>query len=135
MYGSETCGHFRSVRCVCKSNNGAVRLDEGGAAVTGKTAEKRKKVSAKRLIKVFCLLFVCAYVVFVFVKQQVSLSKCNAVSEEYKTKIAEAGLEKQKLEEELEKAGTDEYLERMAREKLGMVKANERVFVDATRSE
>lgn len=116
-------------------NNGAVRLDEGGTAVSKRTAEKRKRVSAKRLIKVFCLLFVCVYVAVVFVRQQVSLSRCSAVSEEYKTKIAEASLEKQKLEEELEKAGTDEYLERMAREKLGMVKANERVFIDAARSE
>lgn len=97
-----------------------------------KVTEKKKRVfSVKRLLKFCCLLFVCLYTVVVLVKQQVSLTRCNAVSEEYKAKISEAKLENSKLKEELDKADTDEYLERMAREKLGMVKANERVFVDA----
>jgi len=30
----------------------------------------------------------------------------------------------------LENAGTDEYIEKIAREKLGMIKANEIVFID-----
>ena len=51
----------------------------------------------------------------------------------YEEKIADAKLEQEQLKKELEKAKTDEYLEKMAREKLGLVKANERVFVDVTR--
>lgn len=108
---------------------------EGGAAVAKVTEKKKRVFSAKRLIRFCCLLFVCVYAVVVLVKQQISLTKCNAVSEEYKTKISEANLENSKLKEELDKADTDEYLERMAREKLGMVKANERVFVDAIATE
>ena len=34
---------------------------------------------------------------------------------------------------ELSKVKTNEYLEKMAREKLGLVKPNERVFVDVTK--
>ena len=72
------------------------------------------------------------YVGFTLIKQQITLSDCDNIAEEYKTKIAEAESENQRLEAELEKAGTDEYLERVAREELGLVKANERVFIDIT---
>lgn len=94
--------------------------------------EKKNNMSARTLVKLGLLLVVCIYVACIFIKQQISLSQCADVSEEYKEKIAEAKLEQQKLEDELEKAGSDEYIERTAREKLGLVKANERVFIDIT---
>ena len=36
----------------------------------------------------------------------------------------------EELNADLENAGTDEYIEKIAREKLGMIKANEIVFID-----
>lgn len=94
---------------------------------------KEKNISFKKLLKVGGLLFLCVYIVFVFVEQQIALSKRSDVSKDIEEKIAEAKLEQQRLEDELDKAGTDEYLERMAREKLGLIKANERIFVDVTK--
>ncbi len=96
-----------------------------------KTTEKN--FSFKRLLTFGGLLFLCIYIVFVFVEQQIYLSKCSDVSKSYEEKIAEVKLEQQRLEDELDKADTDEYLERMAREKLGLIKANERIFVDVTK--
>ncbi len=93
-------------------------------------SKKQNKSSAKKLFKVGGILLICIYVSCIFVKQQVTLSRCDDMSQEYEEKIAEVQLEQQKLEDELEKAGTDEYVQRAAREKLGLVKANERVFVD-----
>ncbi len=92
----------------------------------------KKKVSVKTLTKALGILTVCVYVACTLIKQQITLSKCDDAVEEYKAKIAEAQTEKQKLEDELEKADTDEYLEQVAREKLGLIKANERVFIDIT---
>ncbi len=92
----------------------------------------KKKVSVKTLTKTLGILIVCVYVGCTLIKQQITLSKCDDAANEYKAKIAEAQTEKQKLEDELEKANTDEYLEQVAREKLGLVKANERVFIDIT---
>ena len=40
-----------------------------------------------------------------------------------------------KLEAELENLNDPAYLEKIAREKLGLVRPNERVFVDANKSE
>ncbi len=94
--------------------------------------KKIKKVSGKTLAKALVFLTLCVYVGFTLVKQQITLSDCSDMADEYKTKIAEAESENQRLEEELKKAGTDEYLERVAREELGLVKANERVFIDIT---
>ena len=94
---------------------------------------KEKTVSFKRLLKLGGLLFVFVYIIFTFAKQQIYLSKCDDISKSYEEKIAEVKLEQQRLEDELDKADTDEYLERMAREKLGLIKANERIFVDVTK--
>ena len=31
--------------------------------------------------------------------------------------------------------GTDEYIEKIARDKLGMIKANEKIFIDVSKSQ
>jgi cell division protein FtsB len=46
-------------------------------------------------------------------------------------KIEEEKKENQELKKQKGMINTDEYLEKMAREKLGMVKKNERIFIDA----
>ncbi len=94
---------------------------------------KEKTVFFKTLLKFGGVLFVCIYIIFTFAKQQIYLSKCDDISKSYEEKIAEVKLEQQRLEDELDKSDTDEYLERMAREKLGLIKSNERIFVDVTK--
>ncbi len=93
---------------------------------------KVKKTNLKRLVQAALVLAVCVYVAVILIQQRVTLAKCGKVAEEYKDKISAAQLEQQRLEDELKQAGTDEYLERIARDKLGLVKANERVFIDIT---
>ena len=91
---------------------------------------KQKHPSAKKLVILAAVLVVCIGVVCKIIEQQITLSRYDALAEEYKQKIAEAQLENQKLEDEKAKADTDEYIQRAARDKLGLVKPNERVFVD-----
>ncbi len=95
-----------------------------------KRNRKKRTLSVKTLLKAGAVLFVCIYVTCIFVNQQINLSKCDAIEKEYNQKIAEAQRETQRLQDELEQTGTDEYIERVAREKLDYVKSNERVFVD-----
>ena len=94
--------------------------------------KKSKKMSPKTAAKALGIGVVCVYVACTLVKQQITLSKNREIADEYKVKIAEAQTENQNLEDELKQVGSDEYLERVAREKLGLVKANERVFIDIT---
>ena len=95
--------------------------------------KKKRKVSVKKLVKACLVLAVVIYVAVILIEQRISLSRYDAVASEYEEKIAAAQIENQRLEDELSKAGTDEYLERIAREKLGLMKSNERVFIDITR--
>lgn len=100
---------------------------------------KTKKPTSKRRInyKKLCIsiLFIAllAYVSYTFVHQQISLSQREEMASNYEKEIENAKLEQEQLKKELENSKDDEYLEKMAREKLGLVKANERVFVDVTR--
>ncbi len=94
---------------------------------------KNKQITFRRLLKIGGLLFVCLYIAVIFVKQQICLSEYADIAKEYEDKIAEVKLEQQRLKEELDQTNTEEYLERMAREKLGLIKSNERVFVDVTK--
>jgi len=92
--------------------------------------KRQKQSSAKKLVVLAAVLVVCIGVVCKIVEQQITLSRYDDLAEEYKQKIAEAQLENQKLEDEKKQADTDEYIQRAARDKLGLVKPNERVFVD-----
>ena len=44
--------------------------------------------------------------------------------------IAKENQRIEELDKAIQSAGTDEYIEKIAREKLGMIKANEIVFID-----
>ena len=103
--------------------------------MTQRTSGKKKlKFSGKTLAKTIGVLALCGYVAFTLVNQRITLSRLHQAKLEEQEKIAEAKVEQQKLEDELEKAGTDEYLEGKARDELGLVKANERVFIDITQN-
>lgn len=94
--------------------------------------KKKAKLSGKGVLKLAGVLVAVGYVAVTLVHQQVTMSQCKKVAQEYEEKIAQVEMENQKLEDELEKAGTDEYLEKVAREEYGLIKPNERVFIDIT---
>ena len=102
-------------------------------AERGNTKKQKKvKLSGKGALKLCGILVAVGYVAVTLVHQQITMSQCKKVAQEYEEKIAQVEMEKQKLEDELEKAGTDEYLEKVAREEYGLVKPNERVYIDIT---
>lgn len=45
------------------------------------------------------------------------------------------GVRQEEVDEMSEMVGTDEYIEKIAREKLGMVKADEKIFIDVSTSD
>lgn len=98
----------------------------------------RKKKSVKLNPKLFLkrIGFICFvfYIAATFFSQQRSLNTNAQLAKEYERKIHSAQQEQESLKAELEDADSEMYLERMAREKLGMVKSNERVFIDVTKS-
>ncbi len=77
-------------------------------------------------VLVFCVYFVC-----MMIGQQSTINRKNNEIRNLNEQITSANQETERLKEELENVNDPEYLERMAREKLGLVGPNERVYIDA----
>ncbi len=81
--------------------------------------------------------FLIALIVWIImlIKQQLNISEYKDEIKELSTKIevAQNELEQNKQDLEQEKKNTDslEYIEKLAREKLGMYLQNERVYIDS----
>ena len=70
-----------------------------------------------------------------FIKQQINISQYKDEIKVLSSKIEDAEEElnqkKEDLEEENQKTQSLEYIEKLAREKLGMYLQNERVYIDS----
>ena len=84
-------------------------------------------------------VFLIALIVWgaVLIRQQKNIIQYQKEIKELSAKInvAQDELEqnKQNLEEEINKSNSPEYIEKVAREKLGMYLQNERVYVDSNK--
>ncbi len=99
-----------------------------------RSGKSKKSSSGKKLgigtALIAVVLVVCVSVGWIIIKQQITLSRCGDLADEKRQMISDAKLEQEKLKDELEKAGTDDYKEQKVREELGMVKPNERIYED-----
>ncbi len=96
---------------------------------------KKAKINPRRFISMLVAAMFVLYFIYTMIWQQVVISKKGKEIEALEEKIAAAEQQTEKLEEELDNLNDPEYLEKIAREKLGLVRPNERVFVDANQSD
>lgn len=87
---------------------------------------KRKKSG----IGIYILMIIFIYLAYLAVGQQKLIYAKNLENSRIESKIAEEKKTNEELTKEKETINSDEYIEKVARDKLGMVKKNERVFVD-----
>lgn len=78
------------------------------------------------LVTILCLVFV----VVAFITQQPELSAKEAELASIKAEIQKATQENKKFTQESKLTGSKEYIEKVAREELGMVKKGEIIFID-----
>ena len=100
----------------------------------GKERERRKLNPKRLLIAVLVVLFT-VYFVYVMIWQQIAITKKNREIQELEEQVQTAANQTEALKAELENLNDPAYLEKIAREKLGLVRPNERVFVDANKSQ
>lgn len=100
-----------------------------------KQKQQKRKLVPGKLLKAALLIFIGIYFVCIIISQQTDLAKYRNIFSEYNQKIQEETLKNERLQDEYAQTSTDEYQERMAREKLGYVRANERVFIDVSNCE
>jgi len=93
----------------------------------------KKRINIKKLSIFLIVLFLLSYISYTFVSQHIKLAQREKIATDYEEKILDEKLEGEQLKKELENSKSDEYREKMAREKLGLVKPNERVFIDVTK--
>jgi cell division protein FtsB len=88
-----------------------------------------KKGNMFRLGSLFMIALII-YFAYIAVNQQGMINAKNKELEEVREKIAEEMRVNEELQKEMESIDSDEYIEKVAREKLDMVKRGERVYVD-----
>ena len=93
--------------------------------------KKRKKVNIKQFLTRGLLCVLVLYLCGRFVAQQFDFSRENKKEELLDQQLAEEERIHEELTKEYEAAGTPEYIERVARDKLGYMKPDEKVFIDA----
>lgn len=87
----------------------------------------------KRLrINRFVIIGVLLYFIYVCVNQQQSIDLYEKEAANYREEITAAQKENTKLENIKNNVDSTEYIEDIAREKLGMYLPNERVYIDIT---
>ncbi|HHY24841.1 MAG TPA: septum formation initiator family protein [Clostridiaceae bacterium] len=70
------------------------------------------------------------YFLFIIVDQQKILDSKEEAMKNIQAKVEEEIVINEELKRQKEILDTDEYIEKVAREKLGMVKPGEKIFID-----
>lgn len=87
---------------------------------------KAPKINIKRLFMTAFLI----YTAVTLINQQVAIGKLTQIQAEKALKVESIKQENKKLVKMIERASTDESIEKMAREQLGLVKPGEKVYIN-----
>ena len=110
----------------------------------GKLEERIKKyrqrvtefITAHRnAIKIWVFVLITAGLLFKGIIQQPQIAENRKQIQTIKEQIEYEKLRQQEIEELKTKVNTDEYIEKMASEKLGLVKSNAKIFVDVSQEQ
>jgi len=92
---------------------------------------KAAKINIKRLLMTGFVI----YTVVTLANQQVAIGKLATIQKEKIQIVENIKLENQKLEVLIKNANTNENIEKMAREQLGLVKSGEKVYINQSQPE
>jgi cell division protein FtsL len=84
----------------------------------------------KKFLRIGLLLLFIGYVSAMLINQQTQFNYIRSQKQQISKQIAELKEENQRLERQIDLSNTDEYIEKVAREQLGMVKDGEVRYLD-----
>ncbi len=99
-----------------------------------KSQKKKRRLNTRRFLTVLIVAFFSIYFVYIMIWQQITISRKDNEIKALEEQITAATQQTEKLQQELDNLNDPEYLEKIAREKLNLVLPNERIFVDANKS-
>lgn len=91
---------------------------------------KRSSKRKKSIILELAVIAAAVYVVVSLVQLQVQIGEASRKCDEVSAAYENQQLENRELQRLLESGNEEEYIERVAREQLGFVKPDEKVFYD-----
>jgi cell division protein FtsB len=93
--------------------------------------ERGREMKKLKKILLFGFIF---YLAFTFLGQQLTLMRLDSKYKELKAKEAAVLKENESLKKTLEEVNSDSFIEREAREKLGLVKKGEIIYIDISKN-
>lgn len=102
-------------------------------ARTSQNKPRRKKFRLRRMLSGAVLACVSLYIAFLFVRIERGIYAKEQEAEQYRIQLEQEQERAAQLKESEKQVMTDEYYEKIAREKLGLVNVNEQVFVDISK--
>lgn len=94
----------------------------------------KRRMNKNRIVFISVVLAATVYVVFTLVSQQFEIVAAKEALAAVESEIQSQQELAQQLEEKKQLVNTDEYIEKLAREKLGLVRPDEIIFVDALKA-
>ncbi len=94
---------------------------------------KKTKTAKKNLIVLVIPLVVLVYFCITFVQQQITINQLSDKEKTIKTQIQAQEKLKKEISDEMQSENELKRIEKIARDKLGFLKKNERLFVDSSR--
>lgn len=93
------------------------------------------KKDPKKLAVWAVVVIIGLSLVWTLISQQFTINAKNKEIDALDSKIQEVQQQSDNLKQQVDNLQNPEYIERIAREQLGLVRPNERVFVDSNKSE
>ena len=97
-----------------------------------KAAQKNRRTRKKSFILTLGLVLLIGYFVITFLSLQLSIKERSSVLEQKNVAYQQQVAENERLKSVVESEDKSEYIEQVAREKLGYVMPGEKVFYDVT---
>lgn len=97
-----------------------------------KAAQKNRRTRKKSFILTLGLVLLIGYFVITFLSLQLSIKERSSVLEQKNVAYQQQVAENERLKSIVESEDKSEYIEQVAREKLGYVMPGEKVFYDVT---
>jgi cell division protein FtsB len=88
------------------------------------------KNSKKRKKRLIFYLVICCFFGAIFVRQQFTIYKLNSEYKNYEAQLDKLNTRKAELNEKYKLTQREDYVEKLAREKLGLIKPGEILFID-----
>ncbi|MDO4535520.1 MAG: septum formation initiator family protein [Clostridium perfringens] len=90
--------------------------------------------NGKIKIKTLAVLTILGVFIIAFVRQELTMKRLNKNIATKNEELQQLQDENVKLQDEVERVNSDSYIERLARERLGMIRSGEKVIISSSES-